>query len=267
MVRSRGLLIAGCLAGFLASSLAGADAAERFRFALDAIDRKDWPRAVVALREALQSKPETGEKVRIYGMRFENYLPYYLIGLAFYHQGDCGQALTAFDASLASGAIRGVKRGRLQIYVDICRQQLRLPLASIPRRTPLAPATVLGLGLPQPSARRPSTPNSDPGTPSPVDPLQTPPATVVEARKQVLDKAVREASRALGEGDRKLGSLKGRNRAALAPQLSAVERRLASARFLLEASRQEGDVDSAEQARDEALAAVEVLEELAQSGR
>jgi hypothetical protein len=88
----------------------------------------------------------------------------------------------------------------------------------------------------------------------------------------VLAKVAGEADEALRAGDDLRRRIEERRRAApgafaripnAEDELAAAGRLLESARFRLQACRLEGDLDGAEQARDDARGAVEVLREVA----
>lgn len=262
------------LAALLLPAVGWCDAAGSYRAALTAIDHENWARAVVELKRALVANPsETGEKIKLYGMRFERYLPYFYLGVALYRQGDCRGAVAAFRDSLTSRVVRGVQRSRLEIYDEICRERLGLTLAAV---AALPPTTGGAAQPPAPSqggiASLPLAPGTTPIALLP-DPISEPPTSTQAARQAALDGFASEAARAIEQGEKKLERLLERQRAGaaefrndpnLAPQLEVLGKKLRSARFLLDASRTEGDLESAERARDEALAVGEVLDEVAQ---
>lgn len=82
---------------------------EEFRIAIKAQDRRDWNRSISLLRQALAEQPEDGERVRIYGTRYMNYLPHYYLGLAMFKKGDCAGALKEWDQCLSTGAIGAIQ--------------------------------------------------------------------------------------------------------------------------------------------------------------
>ena len=94
----------------LLSSPARADYKETYRRAVEAVDRKRWPEVARLMREAIAENPREGERVKLYGLRFEAYVPHFYLGLALLNTGDCEGAVKAFDASEAAGAIRGTPR-------------------------------------------------------------------------------------------------------------------------------------------------------------
>src|SRR6266545_2548787 len=95
-------------------ALARADYKETYRKGIEAVDRKRWPEVARLMREAIAENAKEGERVKLYGLRFEAYVPHFYLGLALVNTGDCEAAVRAFDASEAAGAIRGTPR-----YADL----------------------------------------------------------------------------------------------------------------------------------------------------
>ena len=89
---------------------ARADYRESYRKGIEAVDRKQWVEVAARMREALAENPKEGEQVKLYGLRFEPYLPHFYLGLALVEAGDCAGALKAFQASEEQGAIRGTPK-------------------------------------------------------------------------------------------------------------------------------------------------------------
>ena len=94
----------------LLASPARADYKETYRKGIEAVDRKRWPEVARLMREAVAENPREGERIKLYGLRFEAYVPHFYLGLALVNTGDCAGAVQAFDASEAAGAIRGTPR-------------------------------------------------------------------------------------------------------------------------------------------------------------
>jgi tetratricopeptide (TPR) repeat protein len=282
-------LVATALLATIARS-ATAGYPESFRAGIIAIDKKDWARAAQALEQAIDLQPrETGKNLRIYGMRFERYLPYYYLGLAHYRMRDCDKALQAFETARDHGALGGILRGRVEIYSDVCRQRLGRPLVvsqpagpsrsgvssspAAPGSSRVATATSPSGGGDPPRAKpNPSTPPAPPSGSSPLN-ASTQPSGIGtgEVRQQQLSKVSREAEELLRRGRELAAKLEQRRHAGatafrrdpdLAEELAAANRLLSSASFRLEGSRREGDLDGVERARDQAEAACQVLKEL-----
>jgi len=66
----------------------------------------DYSDAIESLQKAIDEESNAQEKVRIYGMRYEPYMPYFYLGQAMFKNGDCAGALKAWNESLAQGVIQ-----------------------------------------------------------------------------------------------------------------------------------------------------------------
>jgi tetratricopeptide (TPR) repeat protein len=97
---------AALLAGLLAAVPARADYKDSYRKGIEALDRKRWDDVVRHMKEAIAENPKEGERVKLYGLRFETYFPHFHLGAAYLNLGRCPEALRAFETSQSQGAIR-----------------------------------------------------------------------------------------------------------------------------------------------------------------
>lgn len=98
-----------------------------FRRGIQALDLGKWDDAVKLMDASLKKKPaEDGQLVRIYGTRYQSYLPHYYRGLALYNQQkSCVDALKEWDESLKAGAVqRAEERGVFNAYLTECQKRL-----------------------------------------------------------------------------------------------------------------------------------------------
>src|SRR5215510_15466198 len=79
---------------------------DAFRDGMAAYEQRRWAEAAKQFQRAVQIKAESGENLRLYGVRFENYLPQFFLGRALYELGDLSGAVRAFDASEQAGAVK-----------------------------------------------------------------------------------------------------------------------------------------------------------------
>lgn len=79
---------------------------------LRAFDFEKWEEAVTLLSAAADLEPTEGEWVRLYGMRWEPYLPYYHRAVALAHLDRFSLALEQIEESLRQGAISEKKNKR-----------------------------------------------------------------------------------------------------------------------------------------------------------
>lgn len=98
----------------------------------DAVEKKNWGKAVRYLRAALEDKNEPRLKAKTYGLRFEDYLPYYYLGTAYYGNGLYKEAQTALEHSADYGVVR--KTGLYDTLKEMlanCKEKLKpAPLKS-----------------------------------------------------------------------------------------------------------------------------------------
>lgn len=93
----------------LALSLPGmarADYKDSFRKGIEAVDRKRWDDVARHMKEAIAGNPTEGERIKLYGLRFEPYFPHFYLGAAYLNLGNCDAAVKAFETSRSQGAIR-----------------------------------------------------------------------------------------------------------------------------------------------------------------
>jgi hypothetical protein len=69
-------------------------------------NKGDYADAIESLQKAIDEESKAQEQVRIYGMRYEPYLPYFYLGNAKFKNGDCAGALAAWKESMAQGIIQ-----------------------------------------------------------------------------------------------------------------------------------------------------------------
>ncbi|HUF18304.1 MAG TPA: hypothetical protein VMS12_09710 [Thermoanaerobaculia bacterium] len=147
-----------------------ADYRDSFSRGMQALDRKDWAGVRKHMSDAASQNPGEGERVKLYGMRFEVYLPFYYLGLANYHLGDCQAAVDAWRRADANGAVKsqGSLYNQMQAFADECSSKLE-------QATP--------------------PPDLEPPTPEPKPPTPGPKLPVVDPVR--LDKAISSATSAI----------------------------------------------------------------------
>ncbi len=242
-----------------------------FREGILADDKGRWSMVEQHMRQALghQSR-DTGEKVKIYGMRFELYLPHFYLGRALVEQGDCPRAMQAFQA-LDADQYPFIK-DRLTRLRKRCGHLGSPPpppppqSASPPRHTP-PPRTPPPTRPPPP--RRPVTPPVRVTPPPPPPPKPTLPRKVWEEH---FEKAVTDTNACLEPAEeltRALEALSTRVRSPfdrdprLAQRLTEATRAFRAARHRLQQSQQEKDLEAAERSAGQACDGYDLLETLA----
>jgi tetratricopeptide (TPR) repeat protein len=89
-----------------------------------ALAQEKWSTAVEEILLALERKGDSGTRVRTYGMRVVDYLPYLKLGIAYYHLEQFSAALEAFDTEERLGVIESAPAAlsELNHYRQLARQ-------------------------------------------------------------------------------------------------------------------------------------------------
>jgi len=108
---SRHAGLACLIATILIPSWAGAeifrkDFKEIYKDALAAVEKENWEKAKQHLDEALHQNPREGDLVRLYGVRYEPYLPHYYLGLCYFHLRNYEGALREWETSEKQQAVQ-----------------------------------------------------------------------------------------------------------------------------------------------------------------
>lgn len=179
--------------GLLLPALAWADFKVAYRDGVAAAERKDWARVEQLMRQALAEEPTPNPRVRLYGMRFEAYIPHFYLGLAAFERSDCRAALEHWQNAGHQAAVRGLREATRQTeMVGSCQSRLAAqppPPAQVPAASPTpAPAS-----QPAPAASPAQAPVSaapvaaaptrpPPTQPAPATAVQTPPTAAAAER-------------------------------------------------------------------------------------
>jgi phosphotransferase system HPr-like phosphotransfer protein len=272
-------------------SAAFADWRSAFAEGIKAYDLGEWGEVESYMKKAIDEKPTaTGEKVRVYGMKFERYLPYYYLGVALYHQKRCQEALAEFARSRAAGQVGSLGKSNMMRQEEECRRKLGLPPPSAtpppppptaapvnrrrssrppPSSTPPPPSSASPTTPPRPPARPPTTqrppapPAFDP--PSPAKDTQTTEEVKDEVLKEKLEtvqeRVFRPAEAWVNAVDDYLRGL-GRE-PTWAEHYRGHRSTLNSARALATAAASEGDVHAVEEAGRRGQEALKAIQDLA----
>ena len=97
---------------------------KEFSEGIAAFDRQDWAKSAQLMSRAASQQREDGALTRIYGNRFEPYLPLYFRGLALYKQGNCAEAVKQWEQCLQVGAVQQTEKQELLLrYREDCRRR------------------------------------------------------------------------------------------------------------------------------------------------
>lgn len=162
---------------------------EAFRDGMAALEQRRWAEAAKQFQRAAQLKADSGENVRLYGVRFESYLPQFFLGRALYELGDLQGAVRAFDASEQAGAVRRTRY--FQTLQDQRRDAQKRVLAAAPTPAPPGPNPSTPIPAPEPN---PAPPAPEPKPPAPV-PTPPPPAAPSAEALRAADQSIQQADR------------------------------------------------------------------------
>lgn len=96
------------LAALLAAPPVLSDYKDSYSRGLEAAKDGDWATVRQRMQEAIQDNPSAAPRVRLYGQRWEPYVPQFYLGLAAFKQGDCTTALAQWRSAANSSVIAGV---------------------------------------------------------------------------------------------------------------------------------------------------------------
>ncbi len=116
-----------------------ADYAAEFRQGVLASDRKEWSEVVRHMQAAIVEKPaESRNRVLIYGVHYEPYVPHLWLGVAYSNLNDCDTALKELAESEKQVEVTKTTRYRdLQITSYQCQKRVAAKLgATAPPREP-----------------------------------------------------------------------------------------------------------------------------------
>jgi hypothetical protein len=149
------------------------DYRDNFANGIIALERGDAQEAVRLLAAAVQENPvESTERVKIYGMRYKEYVPHYFLGIAYSKSGNCVGAIEALTESARQGIAQGIAKnasewGTIKDNLEQCIKNV----AKAPRPTPRTTEPAFA----QKQAPRPTeTPVAVAQNPSPRPPVATP---------------------------------------------------------------------------------------------
>lgn len=202
------------LAWVLLPCIAWADFKAAYRDGVAAAERKDWARVQTLMRQALAEEPNPNPRVRLYGMRFEAYIPHYYLGLAAFELKDCRGALENFQNSRHQAAVSGLREAERQGEMVRTCQSRQLadtrpaepPPTAPPATSPPAPPAAPPVAPPPPATSpMPSTPAvaTTPPRPEPVAAPPPPPALDAQ-RLQATGNILTQAENSLSAAQRQL---------------------------------------------------------------
>lgn len=173
--RRRTISISGTIALVLVlwPATARGDYRDDFANGIIALERGDAQEAVRLLSAAVQENPrESTERVKIYGMRYKEYVPHFFLGIAYSKAGNCVGAIQELTESARQGIAQGIAKnasewGTIKDNLEQCIKSVAKGPGPTPR--PSEPALAQN-----PPPRPTETPVAVAQIPSPRPPVATP---------------------------------------------------------------------------------------------
>lgn len=188
----RGIVAALAALMLVAGGVARADYKRSYTDGVEAAGKGQWGTVREKMNAALAEESTPAAKARIYGTRFEPYVPKYYLGLAAYRQGDCTGALANWNDGPTKAIVQGIPAlsGVASAGVRDCESK---SVAVVPTPTPqptITPKptpTPLPTVTPKPSPTPPPPPSPTPKpSPSPSPPPVAAPVALVNAVEALL---------------------------------------------------------------------------------
>jgi len=178
--KSRAWLAVGALC---VATLAHADYKDNYALGLKAYNDGDYAKARELMQQAFAEHAEPAARVRLYGQRWEAYVPQYYLGMVAFKQGDCTAALAQWNAPANRQVVAQVSEinAALQRDAASCEQKVVAKTEDKPKPQPTAPET------PPAKAVVAEIPPGKPASPPPVapKPAETAPEPVAPQAKRV----------------------------------------------------------------------------------
>ena len=181
----------------LVPALAHADYKGSYADGLKAAEDGKWARVRETMQEALADNPQPAQRVRLYGQRFEAYVPQFYLGLAAWKLGDCTTAMAQWQNPASRQIVGGLAelraeqdKGEAACKAQLAQQPPTRP-AEPARPEPVRPEPVKPEPArpepPKPAASPAETPRPEPAkpTPAPVEPRPEPPKPVLPVSARV----------------------------------------------------------------------------------
>ena len=177
--KSRAWLTIGALC---AATLAHADYKDNYALGLKAYNDGDYAKARELMQQAFAEHAEPAARVRLYGQRWEAYVPQYYLGMVAFKQGDCATALTQWNAPANKQVVAQVAEinSAQQRDAAACEQKVVAKVEDKPKPQPAAPETPPAkttIAENPPAKATPTQPvPAQPSAPKPVDSAPEPAA-------------------------------------------------------------------------------------------
>lgn len=189
--------ICALIVALIAASPTAADYKDSYSRGLEAAKDGDWAAVRARMQEAIADNPTAAPRVRLYGQRWEPYVPQFYLGLAAFKQGDCAAALAQWRSSANTSVIGSVPNLKAEQDRNTASCDTRLAQQTkpeSPKTDPKSGQTTApdGGDTPKPLPTKPDPPKQDPPKqdppkqdpvkPEPPKPPPKPPETPIAQR-------------------------------------------------------------------------------------
>ena len=177
--KKRCLKLASLLIALLVASASYADFKGAYKDGVRAAEDQNWALVETKMREALGDEPTPQAKVRLYGMRFEPYIPHHYLALAASAKNNCAAALAALNNGGHQSALAGARDAATLVAVE---QQIKKRCQNVAASIPVPALPVPALPVPALPVPPIAAPVAPPIVKPPVTdqtPAQTPATTPV----------------------------------------------------------------------------------------
>jgi len=151
---------------------AAADYKDTYAVGLNAVKDGKWSEVRTKMQDALAQNAEPVPRLRLYGQRFEPYIPQFYVGLAAYRLGDCSTALAQWKNSASQQIVAGIPDLKAEQDKGLAACDNKVAQQTPPKPEPVKPEPVTP--KPEPVKPEPVTPKPEPVKPRP-EPVQPEP--------------------------------------------------------------------------------------------
>jgi len=138
------------------SAVSHADFKDAYKDGVRAAEDQNWTLVETKMREALSAEPTPQAKVRLYGMRFEPYIPHHYLALAASARNNCAAALAALNNSAHQSALSGARDAVALLALEQqIKNRCQSAALSTPPKLPVMPDTTTPPTIPPPVVKPP----------------------------------------------------------------------------------------------------------------
>ncbi len=196
---------------FGTASTSSAEWYKDYETAMDLIKKGRSGEAIPRLQAAIAQKNQEGLNIKFYGMKFDDYLPHYYLGKAYFNQKNYQGALKEFEISSSQGEIQR-NRSLFQNLSELktlasTQMALNQPVPVIPEKKPEPVQPIPEPVIPQKKPEPEEAIREQPGKVEPIKPepekivLVPPGPTTEELNVQKTRTMIRDGARRYFQGD------------------------------------------------------------------